>query len=73
MHSSTASALAERHVAYGVRAEHYRPVGAAVLWTLECGLDSQRTPQLASVWIAAYATLSDYMIGKAYGEARLAG
>jgi nitric oxide dioxygenase len=72
VHSSTASALAERYVAYGVRAEHYRPVGAAVLWTLERGLDSQRTPQLASVWIAAY-TLSDYMIGEAYGEARLAG
>jgi nitric oxide dioxygenase len=68
-----ASALAKRHVAYGVRAEHYRPVGAALLWTLERGLGSQWTPQLASAWIVAYTTLSDYMISEAYGEVRLAG
>jgi hemoglobin-like flavoprotein len=30
-----ASALAKRHVAYGVKVEHYGPVGAALLWTLE--------------------------------------
>jgi hypothetical protein len=44
-----------------------------LLWTLERGLDLQRMPQLASVWIAAYTTLADYMIGEAYGEVRLAG
>jgi len=68
-----ASALAKRHVAYGVRAAHYRPVGAALLWTLERSLGPQWTPQLASAWIVAYTTLSDYMIGEAYGEVRLAG
>ena len=30
-----ASALAKRHVDYGVKAAHYPPVGAALLWTLE--------------------------------------
>ena len=30
-----ASALAKRHVDYGVRPDHYRPVGLALLWTLE--------------------------------------
>jgi nitric oxide dioxygenase len=42
-----ASALAKRHIAYGVKAEHYGPVGAALLWTLEQGLGAEWTPQLA--------------------------
>jgi len=33
-----ASALAKRHVDYGVKAAHYPPVGAALLWTLEQNL-----------------------------------
>jgi hemoglobin-like flavoprotein len=33
-----ASALAKRHVAYGVKAADYMPVGAALLWTLEQNL-----------------------------------
>ena len=33
-----ASALAKRHVDYGVKAADYEPVGAALLWTLERGL-----------------------------------
>ncbi len=33
-----ASALAKRHVDYGVKAADYEPVGEALLWTLERGL-----------------------------------
>src|SRR5258708_18346178 len=33
-----ASALAKRHVDYGVKAADYTPVGAALLWTLEQNL-----------------------------------
>jgi len=65
-----ASALAKRHVAYGVRADHYRPVGAALLWTLGRSLGPQWTPEVANAWTAAYTTLSGYMISEAYGEAR---
>src|SRR6202046_3802141 len=61
-----ASALAKRHVGYGVKAEHYTPVGAALLWTLERGLGPEWTPSLAASWTAAYTTLSGYMIGEAY-------
>jgi hemoglobin-like flavoprotein len=61
-----ASALAKRHVGYGVRADHYGPVGAALLWTLERSLGSQWTPDLASAWTAAYTTLSGYMMSEAY-------
>ena len=42
-----ASALAKRHVDYGVKAQDYMPVGAALLWTLEQGLGNAWTPELA--------------------------
>ena len=63
-----ASALAKRHVDYGVKAADYTPVGAALLWTLEQGLGEHWTPQLAAAWAAAYTLLSGYMIGEAYGH-----
>ena len=64
-----ASALAKRHVAYGVMPDHYAPVGAALLWTLERGLGAAWTSELAAAWAAAYGILSDFMIGEAYGRA----
>lgn len=67
-----ASALAKKHVTYGVEAEHYAPVGAALLWTLERGLGADWTPDLAAAWTAAYTTLSGYMIGEAYGRSEAA-
>jgi nitric oxide dioxygenase len=63
-----ASALAKRHVAYGVAPGHYAPVGEALLWTLERGLGSGWTPELAAAWTAAYTTLSEFMVGEAYGR-----
>ncbi len=63
-----ASALAEKHVAYGVRAEHYTPVGVALLWTLERGLGDEWTSDLAAAWTNAYTMLSEYMIDEAYGR-----
>jgi len=63
-----ANALAKRHVAYGVKAADYEPVGAALLWTLERGLGKEWTPDLAVAWTAAYALLSEYMIGEAFGS-----
>jgi hemoglobin-like flavoprotein len=61
-----ASSLATRHVAYGAKAEHYPVVGEALLWTLEKGLGSTWTPDVADAWRAAYATLSEFMITQAY-------
>ncbi len=63
-----ASALAKKHVGYGVKAEHYTPVGAALLWTLERGLGADWTPPVATAWTNAYTTLSGFMIGEAYGS-----
>ena len=63
-----ASALAKRHVDYGVKAADYTPVGQALLWTLEKGLGEHWTPDLAAAWTEAYTVLSGYMIGEAYGH-----
>ena len=62
-----ASSLAKKHVNYGVKAAHYTPVGAALLWTLEKGLGAAWTPPTAEAWTAAYTTLSGFMISEAYG------
>jgi len=67
-----ASALARRHVAYGAKPAHYPVVGGALLWTLEKGLGDAWTPDVAAAWIAAYGTLSGYMISEAYGSIQAA-
>jgi len=63
-----ARVLAKRHVDYGVEPAHYAVVGEALLWTLEKGLGPQWNAELAAAWAAAYGTLSDFMIGEAYGR-----
>ncbi len=68
----TASALAKRHVGYGVKPEHYDWVGAALLWTLERGLGESWTPALAEAWTGAYTTLAQFMISEAYGRPQAA-
>jgi hemoglobin-like flavoprotein len=40
-----ASALAKKHVTYGVKDEHYGIVGAALLWTLERGRGPLMSPR----------------------------
>jgi hemoglobin-like flavoprotein len=62
-------ALAVKHVGYGVTAEHYAPVGAALIWTLEQGLGDAFTPDTRAAWIAAYELLSGIMIEEAYRKA----
>ena len=64
-----ASALAKRHVGYGAHPEHYSAVGEALLWTLARGLGPQWTPEVATAWTSAYATLSSFMIAEAYPQA----
>jgi hemoglobin-like flavoprotein len=54
--------LAKRHVKYGVAPEHYQPVGAALLWTLEKGLATNWNSELGDAWTLCYGTLSGAMI-----------
>jgi hemoglobin-like flavoprotein len=53
--------LGARHVAYGVKTEHYATVGGALLWTLEQGLGEAFTPEVRDAWAAAYELLSEVM------------
>jgi hemoglobin-like flavoprotein len=57
--------LGKRHAAYGVTAQHYAPVGAALLWTLEKGLGPDFTPPVKAAWTEAYMTLAGVMQGAA--------
>ena len=67
-----ASALAKKHVGYGVKPEHFPIVGEALLWTLEKGLGPDWTPDTKTAWVAAYTTLADFMIAEAYGKPQAA-
>ena len=53
--------LGKRHLAYGVAPQHYAPVGAALLWTLEQGLGEEFTPPVKAAWTEAYLTLAGVM------------
>lgn len=53
--------LGRRHVAYGVTAKHYEPVGAALLWTLEQGLGPDFTPAVKAAWTETYMTVAGVM------------
>ena len=55
-------ALGERHAGYGVKAEHFKPVGAALLWALAQGLGNEFTPQVEDAWATAYGLLSQAMV-----------
>jgi nitric oxide dioxygenase len=63
-----AKTLAVKHVAYGVTATHYKPVGEALIWTLEQGLGPDFTPEAKESWLSAYGALSGVMIAEAHGE-----
>jgi len=56
------AALAKRHSGYGVKPEHYKVVGKALLWTLQQGLGRDWTDEVEQAWIECYATLSRTMI-----------
>jgi len=63
-------ALGRRHAGYGVRAEHYETVGAALLWTLEQGLGDGFSPAVRDAWAQAYGTLASVMIDAAAADSQ---
>jgi hemoglobin-like flavoprotein len=50
--------LGMRHGAYGVRAQHYETVGAALLKTLGQGLGDAFTPEVRAAWTAMYGMVA---------------
>lgn len=67
--SGEIAAMAERHVGYGVKPNHYKLVGEALLWTIEKGLGNDWTEPVKTAWAAAYTVLSETMINASYGKA----
>ena len=65
-------ALGRRHTGYGVQAEHYATVGAALIWTLERGLGDAFTTEVREAWETAYGTLASVMIAASHDEAEAA-
>jgi hemoglobin-like flavoprotein len=61
--------LGVRHVAYGVKDEHYATVGAALLWTLEQGLGDDFTPEVKQAWTDVYTLLAQVMQDAAHKAA----
>lgn len=53
--------LGRRHVAYGVKDEHYDTVGVALLWTLEQGLGDAFTDEVKGAWATTYGVLATTM------------
>jgi len=54
--------LAVRHVAYGVKVEHYNAVGSALLWTLQQGLGKDWNNETEEAWSSCYGMLAATMI-----------
>ncbi len=60
--------LAMRHVAYGVKKEHYPVVGDVLIQVLSEMLDDEFTPEMEAVWVKVYSELSDLMTEIAYPD-----
>lgn len=58
--------LAVRHIHYGVKREHYQPVGAALLWTLEQTLGPDWNEEVAEAWTSCYTILVELMVNPVY-------
>lgn len=54
--------LGRSHRGYGVKEEHFKQVGAALLWTLEIGLGDTWNKESEVAWTEAYNILATTMI-----------
>ncbi len=60
--TSALQGLGQRHVAYGVRPEHYPIVGAILLETFADVLGERWTPALYNAWAEAYGVVCTIML-----------
>ena len=65
--------LAIRHVRYGVKEQHYKAVGTALLWTLRQGLGNDWNEKVSEAWATCFQILSETMINASgYKNRRIA-
>ena len=67
--TSALKGLGQRHVAYGVRPEHYPTVGAVLLETFADFLGERWTQEYHDAWAQAYEAVSAIMLEGANGLA----
>jgi len=60
--TSALKGLGQRHVAYGVRPEHYPIVGAVLLETFSDLLGEDWTPEYRDAWAQAYEVVCSIML-----------
>lgn len=60
--------LARDHVKYGVKAEHYTPVGNSLLYALRDGLGDVWNSETRQAWVDAYRLMATVMKEAAYGN-----
>ncbi|PHS18600.1 MAG: hemin receptor [Kangiella sp.] len=53
--------LADNHVQYGVKAEHFTPVGNALLYTLRVGLGDDFTHETRQAWVDTFRIVASTM------------
>ena len=54
--------LAQRHVKYGTKPEHFTPVGNALIFSLKCQLgEKEFTPEVKDAWIAVIRLVANTM------------
>jgi hemoglobin-like flavoprotein len=51
-------ALGARHSGYGVKIDHYAPVGSALIWMFQRTLGDRFTPEMEEAWLEFYAFAS---------------
>ncbi len=61
------TALATRHLHYGVKPEHYQTVGQALFWTLETMLGERWDDHTRAAWTEVYALVATTMINAENG------
>lgn len=65
--------LGIRHVQYGVKEQHYKAVGSALLWTLRQGLGNDWNEKVDEAWATCFQILSETMINASgYKNSRMA-
>jgi len=65
--------LAERHVAYNVKAEHYGTVGLALVTTLERTLESHFDAPTKAAWVELWSLICTVMIPAHVQQAQAMG
>ena len=62
--------LAQGHAAFGVKPEHFRPMGQALIWAMQKTMGENYPEGAAAAWEVAYELLAREMVRMAKGPAR---